>query len=161
MKKIKFIAMHRFEGVVNKMMKLLFINSIIWYVSFSYAQNSTAIQDSLLLKISERLEELEYRSSRADRYKIYQTENVYNLLKLDTMTGMIEQLQWSLDDDEEGTMVINGEDLTYGLRTLSGAFELYPTKNMYQFILLDKYTGRTWHVQWGIGALKRWIRRIY
>ena len=30
---------------------------------------------------------------------------------------------------------------------------------MYQFILLDKTDGRTWHVQWGEKA-ERWIRRI-
>ena len=42
----------------------------------------------------------------------------------------------------------------------SGTFELYPTKNMYQFILLDKTDGRMWHVQWGTESSKQWIRRI-
>lgn len=45
---------------------------------------------------------------------------------------------------------------------MSGSlFELYPTQNMYQFLLLDKTNGRAWHVQWGMEDTKRWIRRIY
>ena len=29
-----------------------------------------------------------------------------------------------------------------------GRFELYPTKNVYNFIMLDTATGSTWQVQW-------------
>lgn len=143
-----------------KMMKLLFINSI-WCATFCYAQNNVAIRDSLLSNISDRLDNVEYQLTKVERYKLYQTENIYNLLKLDTRTGKIEQLQWSLDRDKEGTMIINNDDLTYGFGTVSGVFELYPTKNMYQFILLYKPTGRSWHVQWGIGEANRWIRPIW
>ena len=108
------------------------------------------------------LEQIELDLSLKNRYKIYQTENIYNLIKLDTKTGQIYQLQWSLDSkNAEGTWIINSEDLTYGNGYGSGSFELYPTKNMYQFILLDKTTGRTWHVQWGIRNNNRWIKRIY
>lgn len=94
-----------------------------------------------------------------NRYKMYQTENMYNLLKLDTQTGKIEQVQWSLDDDKEFSTYINREDLS--LYNTINSFELYPTQNMYQFILLDKASGRTWHVQWGLSYNKRWIKRIY
>ena len=88
-------------------------------------------------------------------------KNRYTLLRLDTKTGMIDQVQWSLDSDKEGTITINGEDLTYGFGVGSGSFELYPTKNMYQFILMDKTNGRMWHVQWEFEFKKRWIQRIY
>ena len=77
----------------------------------------------------------------------------------DTMTGKIEIVQWSLDDDKEGSATLNDEDLSLG--TGCGTFELYPTKNIYQFLLLDKVTGRRWHVQWGFESSKRWIKRIY
>ena len=116
-------------------------------------------RDSLLLDISQKLEDIDFRIRGLDRYKMYRTENIYTLLKLDTMTGKIEQVQWSLDNDKEGTWTINGTDLSYN--TGCGTFELYATSNMYQFILLDKVTGRQWHVQWGIGDSKRWIKRIY
>lgn len=117
--------------------------------------------DTLLMINNQLLEHLEINSSLKGRYKLYQTENIYTLLQLDTKTGMIEQVQWSLDSDNEGSVSINSDDLTYGLGYGSGSFELYPTKNMYQFILINKTTGQKWHVQWGMESSKRWIRRIY
>ena len=117
--------------------------------------------DTLLMINNQLLEHLEINSSLKGRYKLYQTENIYTLLQLDTKTGMIEQVQWSLDSDNEGSVSINSDDLTYGLGYGSGSFELYPTKNMYQFILINKTTGQKWHVQWGMESSKRWMRRIY
>ena len=122
--------------------------------------------DSILMDISDNISEMEYRLRAMQvqlryevqpRYKMYGTENMYNLLKLDTQTGRIWQVQWYLnDDDKEGTWTINGADLSW----YNSRFELYPTQNMYQFILLDQTYGRTWHVQWGIGDKKRWIKEI-
>jgi outer membrane lipoprotein-sorting protein len=117
--------------------------------------------DSLIMINNELLYRLDIDLSLKNRYKLYETENIYTLLRLDTKTGMIDQVQWSLDSDKEGTITINGEDLTYGFGVGSGSFELYPTKNMYQFILMDKTNGRMWHVQWGFEFKKRWIQRIY
>lgn len=117
--------------------------------------------DSLIQANNVWLEQIELDLSLKQRYKLYQTENIYTFLQLDTKTGIIEQVQWSLDSDKEGSVYINSNDLTYGYGYGSGSFELYPTKNMYQFILLDKTTGRKWHVQWGMENSKRWIRRMY
>lgn len=125
--------------------------------------------DSLLCKIdtlisinNDLLEQLAVNTSLKNRYKLYQTENIYNLLELDTKTGKIRQVQWSLDDNKEFSVSINSEDLTFLGGYGSGSFELYPTKNMYQFILIDKTDGRKWHVQWGTdGDKSRWIRRIF
>lgn len=126
------------------------------------------IVDSLLSKIDTLLttnnlllEKLDIDLSLKNRYKLYQTENIYTLLQLDTKTGRIQQVQWSLDSDNEGSLSINDDDLSYGYGYGSGSFELYPTKNMYQFILLDKTDGRKWHIQWGMESSKRWIRRIW
>ena len=140
--------------------------------SFCFAQTKLEkklnYSDSILIKIDSLIQEnnywlehIELDISLKNRYKLYPTENIYTLLQLDTRTGKIEQVQWSLDADNEGTMTINDIDLSFGLGCGSGSFELYPTQNMYQFILLDKTDGRKWHVQWGIGAENRWIRRIY
>lgn len=115
--------------------------------------------DSLIQVTNMWLEQIELDNSLKNRYKMYPTDNIYTLLQLDTKTGMIEQVQWSLESSNEGSVTINGEDLTSGYG--SNSFELYPTKNMYQFILLDKTTGKKWHVQWGMKASERWIRRIY
>lgn len=144
---------------MNKL--FIIISILLCTTTICHAQTKDLIKDSLLTNISDRLNVIEYHLAAVNRYKLYKTENIYNLLKLDTATGKIEQLQWSLDDDKEGTVTINSEDLTYGIGSVAGIFELYPTNNIYQFILLDKLTGRSWHVQWGIDASKRWIRRIY
>ena len=118
--------------------------------------------DTLIMINNQLLEHLEINASLKNRYKLYGTENMYTLLELDTKTGKIKQVQWSLDSDSEGTFTINNDDLSYGYGYGSGSFELYPTKNMYQFVLIDKTDGRKWHVQWGTGGDKsRWIRRIY
>ena len=152
------------------MKKVLFIVGIMLSVTYAFTQTNkkTVCNDSTLIKIdsliqenNEWLENIEFDLSLKQRYKLYPTENIYTFLQLDTKTGKIEQVQWSLDSDNEGTFTINSEDLTYGFGYGSGSFELYPTKNMYQFLLLDKTSGRKWHVQWGIGDSKRWIRRIY
>jgi hypothetical protein len=144
------------------MKKFLFLIVSILISSSSFAQKDTkeAQRDSLLEEIALKVSNLEYKMTMPERFKIYKTDNMYNLLKLDTATGRIEQLQWSLDEKSEGTMIINSEDLSLFDKE-PGTFELYPTNNMYQFILLDKVLGRTWHVQWGIGSAKRWIKRIY
>lgn len=125
-----------------------------------YSQSTkNSVCDSTLIYITKQLEDIDFRINGMNRFKLYPTENIYTLLKLDTATGKIDQLQWSLDSDKEGSLTINNDDLSLG--SGSGTFELYPTKNMYQFILLDKVTGRQWHIQWGMEASKRWIRRFY
>lgn len=118
--------------------------------------------DTLIMINNQLLEYIDIDLSLKNRYKLYPTDNIYTLLELDTQTGRIKQVQWSLDSDNEGTLTINNDDLSFGLGYGSNSFELYPTKNMYQFILIDKTDGRKWHVQWGTsGDKSRWIRRIY
>lgn len=116
--------------------------------------------DTLLTINNMLLEQIEIDSSLKGRFKLYKTENNFNFLELDTKTGKIKQVQWSLDEKNEGSFVINNVDLSWGTGYGSGSFELYPTSNIFQFILIDKTNGRKWHVQWGIGNAKRWIRYI-
>lgn len=147
-------------------MKRLAIVFYLFLISLCvFAQNVSAISqlqtinDSTLIRIHALLEEVDFRMRRLDRFKLYPTENMYNFLQLDTKTGKIDIVQWSLDEEKEFSVTLNDEDLSYD--TGCGTFELYPTKNIYQFLLLDKVTGRKWHIQWGFEASKRWIKRIY
>ncbi len=142
---------------MKKLLLFIYLLSVTICGHSQSTQNSTC--DSILVYITEQLASIEYRISPSDRYKLYPTENIYTFLKLDTATGRIEQLQWSLDNDKEFTVTINNEDLSF-IFPENGTFELYPTKNMYQFLLLDKVRGRQWHVQWGMSDKKRWIRRF-
>ena len=143
------------------MKRILFIMALALTFSSANAQTKKGgitLTDSLLISIYQQLDAIGYRMHGLDRYKLYKTENIYTLLKLDTRTGQIEQLQWSLEENNEGTLWINETELSS--ETGCGTFELYPTNNMYQFILLNKVTGKMWHVQWGLEASKRWIRGI-
>lgn len=117
--------------------------------------------DSLMESNNRWLEQIEHDLAFKNRFKLYPTDNIYNFLELDTKTGRIYLVQWSMDEYNEGTLTINDKDLCSSFGQGSGIFELYPTKNMYQFILMEKTTGTKWHVQWGFESSQRWIRRIY
>ena len=71
------------------------------------------------------------------------------LLEIDTKTGMLKQIHWALKADEEKVYIINPNDLSESSESGPGLFELYPTKNMYQFIIINKANGNKWHIQWG------------
>lgn len=146
---------------------------LLSYVSIffikSFAQNDSIFissdrNDSIAIATSNLVDKIfrvKLIEIDSNRYKLYPTENIYNFLKLDTQTGRIDQIQWSLDSKKEFSSSLNREDLSISWSETANSFELYPTQNMYQFILLDKATGRTWHVQWGLSDNKRWIKRIY
>lgn len=83
----------------------------------------------------------------AQTYKMYQTRNYHNQLKLNTVTGSVEQIQddglkWLICDDIEP----NGE--------YTNRFCLYETRNMWTFIELDTFTGRLWQVQYSVEGTK-------
>ena len=98
-------------------------------------------------------------SEQSQRFELYPTQNSFNFLKLDKKTGKIYQVQWSLEGEEEFSITLNGIDLSQ-FSTDGNCFKLYPTKNMWQCILLDGASGRAWHVQWGFEEKNRWIKRI-
>lgn len=98
-------------------------------------------------------------SEQSQRFELYPTQNTFNFLKFDKKTGKIYQVQWSLEGEKEFSITLNGIDLSQ-FSTDGNCFKLYPTKNMWQFILLDGASGRAWHVQWGFEEKNRWIKRI-
>lgn len=79
-------------------------------------------------------------------FRLFSTRNVYTFLKLDTRDGRIWQVQWG-DKDYRFTEPLSTRAMTSSGRP--GRFTLYPTSNIYTFLLLDQDTGDTWHVQWG------------
>lgn len=80
-------------------------------------------------------------------FKLYPTDNMWTFIKLDTRNGKMWQVQFSVKgDDYRFEMPLNTSSLATSLT--NGRFELYPTQNMYNFILLDRIEGATWQVQW-------------
>lgn len=84
------------------------------------------------------------------RYKLFPTENIWTFLKLDTSNGKIWQVQYSIDNNYHGEIVLNNKTLVSSEAAENGRFTLYPTKNMYNFILLDQKDGKIWQVQWSV-----------
>lgn len=84
------------------------------------------------------------------RYKLFPTENIWTFLKLDTQSGKIWQVQYSIDNNYRGEVELNNKALVSGEAAENGRFTLYPTKNMYNFILLDQKDGKMWQVQWSV-----------
>ena len=96
------------------------------------------------------------------RYKMYKTDNIYNLIKLDTATGRTWQVQYRTNSTDSMTVPIDDTSLLWNYEIeKSGRFDLYPTSNMYTFILIDTETGSTWQVQWSTEASRRFRERIY
>ncbi len=80
-------------------------------------------------------------------YRLFRTQNIYMFLLLDTRTGQISQVQWSTQTESRFASSLNPKPLV--LDGKAGRFTLYPTQNIYTFLLLDQVTGNSWQVQWG------------
>ena len=76
-------------------------------------------------------------------YKMYRTQNYHNQLRLNTMTGEVQQIQ----DDGQSWMICSAREI---LGDAAGRFCLYETQNMWTFIMLDTYTGKIWQVQFSV-----------
>jgi major membrane immunogen (membrane-anchored lipoprotein) len=94
------------------------------------------------------------------RYKMFPTENIWTFLKLDTQSGKIWQVQYSIDNSYRGEVVLNDKELVSAEAAENGRFTLYPTNNIYNFILLDQINGKMWQVQWSVEEENRVVISI-
>ncbi len=90
-------------------------------------------------------------------YRLFKTNNIWTFLKLDTTTGKIWQIQFDVNGNNRGSVVLNSQDLTNGKEKKPGRFTLYPTSNIFTFILVDQINGRTWQVQWSVEKENRLV----
>jgi len=82
------------------------------------------------------------------RFKMIETDNIHILLKWDTRTGKTWMVQYGLSDTPALENLINRSHIITEEESWNGRFELYPTKNMFNFIMIDTYNGNTYQVQW-------------
>lgn len=92
-------------------------------------------------------------------FRLFQTNNRWTFLKLDTRNGEIMQVQYDMGDNAM-QYPLNLKPLAYGDDAKPGRFFLYPTENTFNFLLLDQVDGRVWQVQWNFEANKRGIWKI-
>lgn len=89
-------------------------------------------------------------------YRLFSTRNMYTFIKLDTRNGQMWQVQWDTKSNQFETplslvYLVSEED------EKNGRFFLYPTTNIYNFILVDQIDGRVWQVQWSMEAKDRMV----
>ncbi len=96
------------------------------------------------------------------RYKMYKTTHDYILLKLDTATGRVWMVQIGMGDKStrkeiavDDSSPLNETDIA-----INGRFELYPTNNSYNFVMIDTHVGTTYQVQWHTESNKRFRKDI-
>ena len=82
-------------------------------------------------------------------YRLFATRNMYTFIKLNTRNGQMWQVQWGTDIKYRFENTLWSISLANESEEKNGRFFLYPTSNIYTFILLDQINGKTWQVQWG------------
>jgi len=121
-----------------------------------------------------------------ERYKLYPTENINIFLKLDTSTGLMWIVQKASSDVESFEQPINVFQFAHLQEEIDilksrnvdwvrlnkftksetpivgrvGRFKLYPTDNMFNFLLQDVISGDTFQVQWGFSFTDHVIFKI-
>ena len=104
-------------------------------------------------------EEPKLESITVPTFKLYPTSNRWNFLKLNTATGVITIVQYSInEEDKTFEYSLNDKSLIpTGDYPSPGRFELTPTQNMWNFILLDQVSGATYQVQWSFEEENRFV----
>ncbi len=99
--------------------------------------------------------------TRVPRYKMLATQNINILLKLDTKRGRIWMVQYRMKDQSAMEVTIDNFAAVSEAAGWNGRFEMYPTNNMYNFLMIDTETGQVYQVQWSTEYSKRFVERIY
>lgn len=133
---------------MKKTFSLLFVMICVLCVS------AQGLDDSCLAKITMQSPDAKVN------FRLFPTTNRWTFLKLDTRSGVITHIQYSTDNNQM-EYSLNPEPLVEESEQKPGRFFLYPTRNNYNFILLDQITGKCWQVQWNIDRASRGIWRIY
>lgn len=83
-------------------------------------------------------------------YRLFSTRNKYTFIKLNTRNGQMSHVQWGTGNNDHFEYSLSDIPLVNKENEKNGRFFLYPTTNIYNFILLDQIDGRTWQVQWSM-----------
>ncbi|QKJ63891.1 hypothetical protein [Flavobacterium sp. M31R6] len=94
-------------------------------------------------------------------YQLFPTQNRWTFIKLNTRNGQMWQVQYGLEDGNNFETNLNSVSLVTEEKEIDGRFTLYPTQNIWNFILLDQVDGYTWQVQWSTEATSRLVIPIH
>lgn len=126
-------------------------------VSFSQSQTK---QDRTNQK--EQVSEITKRIEENPTYQLFPTQNYWTFIKLDTRNGKIWQVHFTIEEDGTSSeLILNSIPLVSEQKEVSGRFTLYPTENIYNFLLLDQIDGYVYQVQWSATKENRGVIPIY
>ena len=130
------------------MKTVLFTLTIVLFTSVSFGQTQTNPTNTVHQK----------KVSDNSIYQLFPTKNYWTFIKLDTRNGKMWQVHFGVEDDTKtGELILNSLPLVNKEEEINGRFTLYPTENMYNFLLLDQISGIVVQVQWSLDAKKRGI----
>lgn len=92
-----------------------------------------------------------------NRYQLFPTQNMWTFIKLNTSNGHMWQVQFDVEGSNRFETELNLITLADIDNQINNRFTLYPTDNIYNFILLDQIDGRVWQAQWSMKAENRGI----
>ena len=130
------------------MKTVFFTLTFVIFTTVSFGQTQTQLTNTVQQK----------KVSDNSIYQLFPTKNYWTFIKLDTRNGTMWQVHFGVEDDKNTVeLILNSLPLVDKEEEINGRFTLYPTENMYNFLLLDQITGIVVQVQWSLEAKKRGI----
>ncbi len=98
--------------------------------------------------------------TKAGRYSLHKTQNIWTYILLDKYSGKLWQCQFSVKGTEYiSSWVINATALS---NTENSKFSIQPMTSMFQYYLVNDETGDMWKFQWSTKSEEgyRWIEKM-
>lgn len=89
------------------------------------------------------------------RYRLFRTDNMWSYVLLDTSDGRLWHVTFTTDRGAQLKIPINDKALVARTSAKISRFTLYPTDNLWNFLLLDQDDGRVWQCQFTMEAANR------
>lgn len=91
------------------------------------------------------------------KFKLFETNDKWIFIKLNTQNGLMWQVKFDIDSDDRFETNLNTLALVEKENEVNNRFTLYPTSNIYTFILMDQMDGKMWQVHWSTKSDERAI----
>ncbi len=122
--------------------------TFVFFVIVTFAQSQTNKSNTVHQKLV----------SENTIYQLFPTQNFWTFIKLDTRNGKMWQVHFTVSDDGlQGEFILNIIPLVTKDKEVNGRFTLYPTENIYNFLLLDQIDGKVYQVQWSMESENRGV----
>ncbi|MDR3794486.1 hypothetical protein [Phocaeicola sp.] len=93
------------------------------------------------------------------RFQLFETQNMWNFILLDSYDGRLWQVQYSSQD--LGSLMCIPINVHTLAQTNKSVFSIQPLTSMFQYYLINNDTGEMWKFQWSTkGDDYRWIEKF-